>query len=181
MKILFDFLPGVFFLVALFFFDIYTATAVVMIAMTIQVAAMLILRKKVSGIQWFTLGIVIVFGAATLLLHDATFIKWKPTVINWMFATTLLIGPVFLKKNFIRLLMHEQVKLPDKAWGKLNLSWAALLFLLGVLNLVVAFNFSERTWGLFKVFGMTGIMFVFILMQAVWIGQHIPSEKSSEP
>ena len=76
MKLFFDFLPGLFFLGALFLFDIYTATAVVMAAMGVQILLMLVLRKKISGVQWFTFGIVLIFGSATLVLHDATFIKW---------------------------------------------------------------------------------------------------------
>jgi intracellular septation protein len=181
MKLFFDFLPGLFFLAALFLFDIYTATAVVMAAMGIQILAMLALRKQISGVQWFTFGIVLIFGAATLLLHDANFIKWKPTVINWMFAALLLLGPVLLKKNFIRVLMGEHMTLPDAIWAKLNLGWAALLALLGALNLVIAYNFSERIWGLYKVFGMTGLMVLFIIAQTLWISRYLPQDEATKP
>jgi intracellular septation protein len=176
MKLLFDFLPGILFVVALFLRDIYFATAVVMGAMSLQVLAMLVMRKKVSGIQWFTLGVILLFGTATLVLHNPTFIKWKPTVINWMFAVILLLGPVLLKKNFIKSLLGEQLTLPAEVWTRLNTGWAALLAFLGVLNLVVAFNFSERIWALYKVFGMTGIMLVFILLQAIYLGRHMPAD-----
>jgi intracellular septation protein len=181
MKLFFDFLPGVFFLAALFLFDIYTATAVVMAAMAIQILAMLVLKKKVSGMQWFTFGIVLAFGTATLLLHDPTFIKWKPTVINWMFAGMLLLGPVLMRKNFIRLLMGEHMTLPDAIWAKLNLGWAGLLTLLGALNLVIAYNFSERVWGLYKVFGMTGLMILFIIAQTLWLSRYLPQDEASKP
>jgi intracellular septation protein len=180
MKLFFDFLPGLFFLGALFLFDIYTATAVVMAAMGVQILLMLALKKKISGVQWFTFGIVLIFGSATLLLHDATFIKWKPTVINWMFAAMLLLGPVILKKNFIRVLMSEHMTLPDRVWAKLNLGWAGLLLLLGALNLVIAYNFSERVWGLYKVFGMTGLMVLFIIAQTLWISRYLPEDGTSK-
>ncbi len=181
MKLFFDFLPGLFFLAALFLYDIYTATAVVMVAMGVQLVVMLVLRKAISGMQWFTFGVVLVFGAATLLLHDPTFIKWKPTVINWMFSAMLLLGPVVVKKNFIRVLMSEHMALPDHVWTKLNLAWAGLLFLLGALNLIVAYNFSEHIWGLYKVFGMTGLMVVFIIAQTMWISRYVPQDEAPKP
>ncbi|RYY93118.1 MAG: septation protein A, partial [Comamonadaceae bacterium] len=93
MNALIDFLPGVVFLAALLLFDIYTATAVTMGATVLQLGLLVVLRKKITGVHWFTLAVVLVFGSATLLLHDATFIKWKPTVINWIMAVTLLVGP----------------------------------------------------------------------------------------
>lgn len=181
MKLFFDFLPGLFFLGALFLYDIYTATAVVMVAMGVQLVVMLALRKAISGMQWFTFGVVMVFGAATLLLHDPTFIKWKPTVINWMFSAMLLLGPVVLKKNFIRVLMHEHMTLPNQVWTRLNLAWAGLLFVLGALNLVIAYNFSERIWGLYKVFGMTGLMVLFIIAQTMWISRYLPRDEAPKP
>jgi intracellular septation protein len=180
MKLFFDFLPGLLFLGALLLFDIYTATVVVMVAMAVQVAALLALRKKVSGIQWFTLGVVLLFGAATLLLRDPTFIKWKPTVINWMFAGLLLAGPAFMGKNFLRLMLQEHMTAPDRVWANLNLAWALVFVLIGALNLVVAYNFSEQTWGFFKVFGITGLLLVFSVAQAVYLSRFMPEQESPE-
>ncbi|HVZ43648.1 MAG TPA: septation protein A [Ramlibacter sp.] len=180
MKLLFDFLPGVVFLAALFLFDIYVATAAIMAAMMLQVAVLLALRKKVSGMLWFTLGIVLIFGGATLLLRDATFIKWKPTVIYWMFCVMLLAGPA-LGKNFIRTLLAEHMTLPEPVWSSLNLAWAVFLALLGVLNLFVAYNFSEHVWGLFKVFGMTALIVLFSVGQAVYVSRFEQGAEKSEP
>jgi intracellular septation protein len=180
MKLLFDFLPGLFFLVALFLFDIYTATAVVMIAMTLQVAGLLVLRRKVSGMQWMTLGVILLFGGATLVLRDPTFIKWKPTILNWMFAGVLLASPLW-GKNFIRVLMEEHFKLPDRLWGRLNIAWAVFLALVGGLNLFVAYNFSERAWGSFKVFGITGLFFAFSLAQAFYLARHDEEAQRAAP
>jgi intracellular septation protein len=171
MSALIDFLPGVVFLAALLLSDIYTATAVTMGATVLQIALLLVLRKKITAVHWFTLGVVLVFGTATLVLHDATFIKWKPTVINWIMAGALLLGPPLLGKNFIRLLLQEHVKAPDAAWSRVNYAWAAMFLALGALNLVVAFNFTERTWGFFKVFGMPALIAVFSLAQMLYLGR----------
>lgn len=170
MKLFFDFLPGLFFLVALFLFDIYTATAVVMVAMSVQIIALLALRRAVSTMQWIVLGVVLVLGTATLVLHDPTFVKWKPTVVNWLFAGALLVGPAF-GKNFIRLLMEEHIKAPDPIWARLNVAWAVFLAVLGGLNLFIAYNYSERVWGSFKVFGITGLIIVFSIAQAFYLAR----------
>lgn len=201
MKLLFDFLPGVLFLIALFLYDIYTATAVIIVAMVLQVGTMLAMRKPVSGMQWFTLGVVVVFGGATLISHDPLFLLFKPTVINWLFAALLLAGPVVFKKNFVRVLMGEHMTAPDRVWSQLNLAWAAFLALLGVLNLAVVFNtatttplgamsslfctstclFTERSWGLFKVFGLTGLVVAFSIGQAVVLSRYMNAEAATGP
>lgn len=180
MKLLFDFLPGVLFVAALYAFDIYTATAVVMVAMTLQVAILALLRKRISGVQWFTLGVVLVLGAATLYLRDPKFVMWKPTVINWLFATLLLVGPILFEKNFIRLMMEEHITVPDAVWSRLNLGWAVFLTGLGALNLVVAFNFSEKIWGLFKVFGLTGLVVAFSMAQALYLARYMPTDPEAD-
>jgi intracellular septation protein len=180
MKLFFDFLPGLLFLGALVVSDIYTATAVVMAAMAVQIAGMLVLRKKISGIQWFTAGSILVLGTATLVLHDANFIKWKPTVIYWIFGSLLLAGPPLLGKNFLRLLMEEHIKLPEDIWARLNWAWSALFFTLGGLNLVIAFNFSDKTWGFFKVFGTMGVIFVASVVQMLYTARFLPKEERSE-
>ncbi len=181
MKLFFDFLPGVLFLGALYLFDIYVATMVIMAAMTLQVLGLLVLRKKVTGMQWFTLAVILAFGAATLVLHNPVFIKWKPTVIYWIFAAALLLGPVLFKRNFIQMLMKEQLTLPDHAWSKLNLGWAVFMAALGGLNLWVAYTFSEKTWGLFKVFGVVGLMVVFMVGQLMYFSKYMKSDEAETP
>jgi intracellular septation protein len=181
MKLFFDFLPGLLFLGALLVWDIYTATAVVMAAMAVQIGAMLVLRKKVSGMQWFTAGVVLVAGTATLVLHDANFIKWKPTIIYWMFGVLLLAGPAVMGKNFLKSLLEEHMKLPDAVWTRLNLAWATLFAVLGGVNLLVAYNFDEKTWGFFKVFGIVAIIIVASIVQTLYTQRFLPKEEPSEP
>lgn len=170
MKLLFDFLPGLFFLVALYVSDIYTATAVVMIAISVQVVALLALRKRVSGMQWIALVVILLLGTATLVLRDPTFVKWKPTVVNWLFAAALLLGP-FWGKNFIRALMEEHFKAADRVWSRLNVAWGLFLAGVGALNLFVAYNYSDKAWANFKVFGITGLIFAFSFAQAIYLAR----------
>jgi intracellular septation protein len=127
---------------------------------------------------WVSLVLVTVFGGMTLVLHDATFIKWKPTLLDWLFTLLLLGSAKFFNRNLIRTMMEKQVQLPDRLWENLNYAWAAFFACMGVLNLYVAFNFSIDTWVNFKLFGGMGLMLLFILAQGVFLAKHMPQENS---
>ena len=181
MKILIDFLPGIFFLVALFAFDIYIATKVIMIAMTLQIVLLKIFKYPVNAMQWIAFIVIIGFGSATLIFHNADFIKLKPTIINWVFALALVLGPLFFNKNFIQALMSEQFELPTEIWKKLNYAWSLFFLILGFLNIWVAYNFPEKTWAIFKVFGIFALMLVFVVAQALYLSRFIkPDEAAPE-
>jgi intracellular septation protein len=130
---------------------------------------------------WVSLGIITVFGGATLLLHDETFIKWKPSVLYWFFSAALLFSPIFFKKNLMRALLHEKMTLPDPVWHYLNLSWSAFFAVLGIVNLYVAFNYTTDQWVNFKLFGATGMMIVFILIQASMLSKYVEEDKKEGP
>src|SRR5712691_12271731 len=119
MKFLFDLFPVILFFVAFKFFGIYIATAVAIVATVAQIAWVCYRHRKIDNIQWVTLGVIVVFGGATLLLHDETFIKWKPTVLYWLFGAALLIADIGFRKNLIRAMMEKQMALPDAVWRKL--------------------------------------------------------------
>lgn len=178
MKLLFDTLPVILFFVAYYGSgkDIYLATGVTIVATLLQVGWVKWKHGKVDQMLLFSLALVVVFGGLTLLLHDPTFIKWKPTVLYWGFAVALVGGVMFFKRNFIRVLMEKQVSLPDPIWGRLNLSWAAFFLVMGVLNLYVAYNFPEDTWVNFKLFGATGLMIVFVIGQGFFLSKHVQHE-----
>jgi len=127
----------------------------------------------VDTMLWVSLGIVSVFGSMTLIFHDETFIKWKPTVLYWAFAGALAGGVLFFRKNLIRSLLAEKIELPDAAWQKLNLSWIGFFVFMGIANLFVAYNFSTDDWVNFKLFGGTGLMLVFVLVQGLLLSKHI--------
>lgn len=157
---------------------ILIATAVAILATVGQVLWLLARGRKVNTMLWVSLVIIVVFGGATLFLHDATFIQWKPTVLYWLFALTLAGSALFMKRNLIRSLMQEQVQLPDAVWSRLNLSWIAFFTVMGILNIYVAKNFSEDTWVSFKLYGGMGLMFLFVLGQGVMLSRHIEEKNS---
>jgi intracellular septation protein len=173
MKFLFDLFPVILFFVAFKFFGIYTATAVAIAATFLQIGWVWFRHRKVDNMLWVSLGVITVFGGATLLLHDETFIKWKPTVLYWLFAATLLIAQFAFRKNLIRAMMDKQVTLPEPVWRKMLLSWAGFFSVMGVLNLYVAFNYPTDIWVNFKLFGGMGLMLVFIVLQALVLAKHM--------
>lgn len=157
---------------------ILIATAVAIIATLGQVFWLIVRGRKVDTMLWISLAIIVVFGGATLFFHDATFIKWKPTVLYWLFALTLAGSALFMKRNLIRALMKDQVQLPEPVWARLNLSWIAFFAVMGILNLYVAYNYSEDTWVSFKLYGGMGLMFLFVLGQGLMLSRHIEEKNS---
>lgn len=151
---------------------ILLATAVAIVATVGQIGYLLIRQKKVDATLWMSLVIIGVFGGATIYFHNEMFIKWKPTVLYWCFAIGLLISDLLFKKNVIRVMLEKQMALPDSIWRNVNFAWVGFFALMGILNLVVAFNFSTATWVNFKLFGGTGLMIVFVILQTVFLSKH---------
>jgi len=178
MKFLFDIFPVVLFFIAFKFYDIYVATAVAMGATFVQIGWVWLRHRKVDNMLWVSLVLIVVFGGATLILQDETFIKWKPTVLYWLFATVLAAAALGFKKNLIRAMMEAQVTLPEAVWGRLLASWIVFFALMGVLNITVAYNFSTDTWVNFKLFGGIGLMLVFIALQGLMLARHIDDRKT---
>lgn len=155
---------------------ILIATFVAILATFLQIALVWIKHRKVDTMLWISLAIILVFGGATLFFHDPTFIKWKPTVLYWMFGTVLLGSAWLLDRNLIRAMLRPQVKLPEPIWGRLNLAWAGFFIGMGLLNLWVAYTFSEDTWVDFKMFGGMGLMLAFVLAQGFYLSRHMEEE-----
>lgn len=176
MKFLFDLFPILLFFAAYKFYGIFTATAVAIGASFAQIGWVWLRHRKVDTMLWLSLGIITVFGGATLALHDATFIKWKPTVLYWLFAAVLLVSEIAFKKNLIKAMMQKQMSLPENLWGRLNFGWIVFFILVGIANLYVAFNFSENAWVNFKLFGILGLMFAFVLGQGLLLAKYVEVE-----
>jgi len=151
---------------------IYLATLVAIVASFGQIGWVKLRGHKVDTMLWVTLGIIVVFGGATLWLHDASFIKWKPTVLYWVFAA-IIFGAAAFGRNVIRSLMSKQMELPDIAWGRLNASWGGFFAFMGLANLIVAFNFSTDAWVNFKLFGSLGLMLVFVIGQSMMLTRYL--------
>ena len=153
------------------------ATLVVIAAMVVQVGVTLARGKKVDKIVWLSFAIIVVLGAATVWFHNETFIKWKPTAINWVLAVAFAGSQLLFKKNLIRATMGQQIQLPDPIWNRLNLSWIAFFVLMGAANLYVAYNFSLETWVDFKFYGGIGLPMLFIVLMTVYLARHIRSDE----
>lgn len=179
MKFLFDLFPVILFFFAFKLYGIYAATAVAIVATFIQIAWTWFRHHKVENMQWISLIIIVIFGSATLILKDETFIKWKPTVLYWVFTSALLISHTAFKKNLIRAMLGNKISLPENIWGNLNFSWATFFALMGVINLYVAFNYPTDTWVNFKLFGSTGLMLVFVVLQGLMLGKFITENEDS--
>lgn len=177
MKFLFDLFPVILFFIAYKVFGIFTATAVAIGATVIQIGWVWFRHRKVDTMLWVSLAIIAVFGGATLYLQDETFIKWKPTVLYWLFGSTLLVSALLFKKNLIRAMMQEQIELPDRVWARLNASWIAFFVLMGFANLFVAFTYSTDTWVNFKLFGGMGLMLAFVVAQGAMLSKYVEEKK----
>jgi intracellular septation protein len=180
MKLLIDFFPIVLFFAAFKTLGIYVATAVAIVATVAQIAWLRYKNGVVEPMQWVSLGVIVVFGGATLLTQNETFIKWKPTVLYWLMGVALWIGYFVFKRNFLRQLMGAQLELPDPVWLVLLHSWAGFFAAMGVLNLWVAYHFDTDTWVSFKLFGGLGLMLVFVLLQGVYLSKYIKEEDKPE-
>jgi intracellular septation protein len=180
MKFLADFLPIILFFIAYQLYDIYVATAVAIVASALQVGFLWLLRKKIEKMHLITLGLLVIFGGLTLLLRDPVFIKWKPTVVNWLFGVVFLGSQFIGKKSMIERMMSHAIDLPAQIWTRLNYSWGIFFLASGILNLYVAFNYAEETWVNFKLFGMLGLTLLFVILQSFYMARHIQDQKQEE-
>ena len=174
MKQLFELIPVILFFITFKLYDIYTATAVIIIATIIQVGITWFVYKKVETMQWVTLGLILVMGGATIYLQNEQFIKWKLTIIEWLFGIAFLGSHFIGKKTFVERMMGATLELPKAVWKKLNLLWASFFISVGFINIYVMQNYSTDDWVTFKTFVVPGIMFVVIIIQMLFIYKYLP-------
>lgn len=181
MKLLVDFLPIViFFVVYKMTNDLILATAILIPATMLQMGYTWLTTKKIEKMQLVTLIMVVVLGGLTVALQDGQFIKWKPTIVNWLFGLAFLGSQFIGKKPVVQRLMEKGIQLPNRIWRQLNFAWFVFFAVMGSLNLYVAFNYSEATWVDFKLFGMLGLTFVFILAQGIYMSRFMPKDNEVE-
>lgn len=181
MKLLLDFFPIILFFAAFKLWDIYVATGVAIVATIVQIAWIRYSTGKVETMQWLSLGVIVLFGGATIVAQNETFIKWKPTVLYWLMGGALLLGQLVFKKNLLKSLMGAQMQLPEGAWRVMNWSWITFFAVMGVVNLWVAFAFDTNTWVNFKLFGGLGLMAVFVVAQALYLSRYAEGEEAGKP
>ncbi len=179
MKFLFDFFPVLLFFVAYKAKDIYWATSVAIGASIFQVTYMWVRHRRIEKMHWITLGLIVVFGGLTLILQNEMFIKWKPTVLNWLFAVVFLGSQFIGKKNLAERMLGANFTLQARQWLHVNLSWVAFFIFLGAANLYVMYNFDTDVWVDFKLFGMMGLTIAFVFIQALLLGRYMKPEEPS--
>lgn len=175
-KLLADWLPIILFFVAYKLADLYVATAVAIVASALLMGWMRLRGMPIDKMQWLSLGLIVVFGGATLLLQDERFIKLKPSLLYGLFGLGLLIPQLFMGTRLIEKLLADKVQLPEAAWARLNAAWGLFFLFMAALNLYVAAAFSTDTWVDFKLFGTIGLMLVFVLAQGVYISRFQPQD-----
>ncbi len=185
MKLLFDLFPLIVFFGIFKFYDIFLATAAAIVATFIQVGYFWTRHRRFETIHILTLVVITVFGGLTILLKDDIFIKWKPTIINWLFSGIIVTMLLFARKSALEYIMGGQISLPPPVWKNLNWAWAAFFAVLGALNLYVAFYYNleaapqarTEAWVNFKVFWMLGLTFAFAVLQMLYLSRHIELEE----
>lgn len=180
MQLLYDLLPIIVFFIIYKFAGIYPATAAAIIVSVAQVIAYRLMKGRFEKLQLITLILIVVLGGATLILHNPIFIKWKPSVINWLFGLVFLLSHLFTKKPLIRYMMESKIALPATIWTRLNLSWAIFFIIMGFANLYVIYHFSTNAWVYFKLFGMLGLTIIFVVLQAFYLARHIIEEDQGQ-
>ena len=185
MKLLFDFFPIILFFVTFKMYDdakegILAATAVIIVATLVQVGISWWKTRRIEPLHLITLALVVLFGGATLVLEDEMFIKWKPSVVNWLFAAGFLGSHFIGRKNLVQRMMDKSIDLPAVIWQRLNFGWVGFFIFLGALNVYVVYNFDTQTWVNFKLFGLLGLTLVFVLLQGIYLMRHMPSEDEAK-
>lgn len=186
MQLIIEFIPVIAFFVAYKLADIYVATAVLIVAVILHSLIQWVRTRTVSKMQLVSAGLVLVFGGLTLAIQDKAFIMWKPTIVNWLFAVAFLASQhrMFGGQPIVRRLMEGAdggIRLPEQAWSRLNLAWVIFFGALGAANLYVFRHFSEATWVNFKLFGLLGLTFLFVLAQGVWLASNVRQGSDPEP
>jgi intracellular septation protein len=175
-----DILPVIFFFLTFKLYGIYAATYVGIGAAVVQAGWTYYRHRRIELMQCISALSIIVLGSATIFFHQEMFIKWKPTVLNWIFALAFFAAPIFGEKTLVARMMEQNIQLPDPIWKALNRAWIGFFLLSGAINLLVAYNCSTETWVQFKLFGYLGMTLIFIIAQSIYISRFIPQEPPRE-
>lgn len=182
MKFLFDYLPIMCFFIAYKLWGVYVATAVAMGVSFLQVSAYWLKNRRFEKLHLITLVLILLLGGSTLIFHNVIFIKWKPTVVYWLFSSILFGSQYIGKQPVLQRMLNDKVPLPSRTWQHLNLSWALFFAFLGALNLYILYHYDTNTWVNFKLFGTLGLTFAFVILQACYMARHMKeSEENKKP
>jgi intracellular septation protein len=176
MQLFIEYFPLLVFFIINSIAGIYWATGSLIVAAFIQLFYYKFKKEKIPTKQWIIFGLIVVFGGLTIYLQNDAFLKWKVTIINAFFAGALLVSNTFFKKNIIKEFLSESLSLPENIWSRLNFSWAMFFLFCSGLNYYIAFNYPLDTWVNFKVFGLTGLMFLFSITSILFLYKYLSVE-----
>ena len=171
MKFFIDLLPVIIFFAVYKYSDIFYATFSAIIGSVFLAITTYLIKKKIEKMVLINTLLITFLGGLTILLKDNTFIMWKPTAIYWLFALVLIVSQLLFKKNLMKQMLGKQVTLQDHAWNHVSMNVIIFTIGIGILNLYVAFNFDENTWVNFKLFGITFLLFIFMIYLALYISK----------
>ncbi|MGI9292203.1 MAG: septation protein A [Gammaproteobacteria bacterium] len=179
MQAFIDFLPVIAFVIAYWVTgEMSVAIIVIMGAVCLQLGATWVLKRELNRMLIVSAALVFLLGGISLVLDNPLFFKWKPTGLYWIFAIVFLgsqfIGRHPLARRMMTAVSKDDIELPDKIWNQLNLSWVAFFIFAGAANIYVAYAYEESVWVNFKLFGLFGITFAFLVLQALWMSRHLP-------
>lgn len=181
MKFLFDFLPVLlFFIIYQVYKDFYLATGVAIAASAVQVGWMWLRHRRVERMHLIGFVLLLVFGGMGILFRDELFLKWKVSIVNWLFGVVFLGSHFIGRKTLIERMMSSAVELPSNIWTRLNMAWSLFFIAVGVVNIYVAYSFDTDTWVDFKFYGMLGLTLAFVIGQAFYLARYIKTEPEAE-
>ena len=169
-----EFFPIILFFIAYKLYNIYVATGVVIVATILQVAYGWFKTRTISTMQLITLGLILIMGGATIILQNEQFIKWKLSIVEWLFGIVFLGSQFVGKKTVIERMLSANLTLPNAIWRRLNTLWAFFFLSIGFINVYVMYHYSTDEWVTFKTFIVPGLMVVFLLGQVAIIYKHLP-------
>jgi intracellular septation protein len=162
------------------FDGIFSATAVLIIATICQVVITWLITREVEKRLLWLLAAVSVFGGATLIFRDQTFIYWKPTVFNWVLALAFGGSHFFGERNLMERTLGSQIQLPKPIWTRLLWLWTANFALVGSLNIFVAYRMGEDFWVSYKLYSAIGFTLLLTIITAILIAPHVSDDNISE-
>lgn len=184
MQLFVDYIPIVVFVLAYFYKDIFFATAVLMGVMPVVLLLQWLMTREINRIYAVSTALVLVLGGVTIAFRNPTFLYWKPTVLNWLIAIVFLGSQWIGEKPIVQRMLEKAASLNADQWIRLNQIWVSFFVIVGGINIYVAYSFSEAFWVKFKLFGMLGLTFVFVIIQSIWLTlatqKNAPAAEDSE-
>lgn len=178
MKFFYDLFPIAIFFVVYKMYDLYWATAALIVLVVLQVFTTLICKKRLEMMHVVTLAMITLLGGATLLFKNEMFIKWKPTAVYWILALVFAGSQWIGKKNLVQKMLEKSLSIPAQAWTRLNITWYSFFLIMGLLNLIVVYSFDTNTWVNFKLFGTLALTLIFVILQGILIARYLPPHAS---